>query len=182
MNKIVNRITKKVRYLFVNGIASSIVTPQFIRFFIYKLFGMDIRTTKILAGCFFTGKKILVGSGTFINNRCYFESQDTIIIGNNCSIAPEVMFCSSTHLIGETLKRAGKVCGKKVTIGDGCWIGTRAIILPGVTIGTGCIIAAGAVVTKDCESNSLYAGVPAVKIKDLPLDNSEIVIPNTKTS
>lgn len=40
-------------------------------------------------------------------------------------------------------------------------------ILPGVIINDGCIVAAGAVVNKDCEANSLYAGVPARKIKEL---------------
>ena len=32
---------------------------------------------------------------------------------------------------------------------DGCWIGMRAMIMPGVTIGEGAVVAAGAVVTKD---------------------------------
>ena len=55
----------------------------------------------------------------------------------------------------------------KVKIGKGVWIGANVTILPGVTIGDGCIIAAGAVVNKNCEANSLYAGVPAVKVKTL---------------
>ncbi|WP_081357668.1 acyltransferase [Neomoorella thermoacetica] len=79
----------------------------------------------------------------------------------------EVMICTSTHVIGEKNKRAGESKNLPVIIGDGCWIGTRAVILPGVKIGEGCIIAAGAVVTKDCESNGLYAGVPAKRIKNL---------------
>ncbi|MGI2292887.1 acyltransferase [Paenibacillus sp. GXUN7292] len=64
-------------------------------------------------------------------------------------------------------KRAGESDRKPVTIGKGCWIGARATILPGVTVGDGCVIAAGAVVTKDCEPDSLYAGVPAIKIKSI---------------
>nr|WP_280527410.1 hypothetical protein [Rothia nasimurium] len=41
-------------------------------------------------------------------------------------------------------------------------------ILPGVTIADGSVIGAGAVITKDTPPHSLSAGVPAVKIKDLP--------------
>lgn len=52
-------------------------------------------------------------------------------------------------------------------IKDGCWVGANVTIIPGVTIGEGCIIAAGAVVTKNCEPDGLYAGVPAKRIKDL---------------
>lgn len=51
-------------------------------------------------------------------------------------------------------------------IGQKCFIGVDSIILPGVTIGDEVIIAAGSVVTKDCDSNSIYAGNPAKKIKD----------------
>lgn len=50
---------------------------------------------------------------------------------------------------------------------DGCWLGGNVTVLPGVTIGRGCVIAAGAVVTKSCDPNGLYAGVPARRIRDL---------------
>lgn len=77
------------------------------------------------------------------------------------------MFCSSTHKIGSEKKRAGDAVGNPIYIEDGCWIGARSLILPGVTIGKGTIIAAGSIVTKNCEPNSLYAGIPAKKIKHL---------------
>jgi carbonic anhydrase/acetyltransferase-like protein (isoleucine patch superfamily) len=38
---------------------------------------------------------------------------------------------------------------------------------PGCTIGQVCVIAAMAVVTKSCEPNGLYAGFPAIRIKNL---------------
>ncbi len=50
-------------------------------------------------------------------------------------------------------------------IGHDVWIGTRAIIMPGVTIGTGAIIGAGAVVTKDVGDYEVAVGVPAKVIK-----------------
>jgi maltose O-acetyltransferase len=80
------------------------------------------------------------------------------------------MFCTSTHEIGSRERRGGKSISIPIKVGNGCWIGARSMILPGVTIGDGCIIAAGSVVTKDCEPNGLYAGTPAKRIKDLPLD------------
>jgi maltose O-acetyltransferase len=42
--------------------------------------------------------------------------------------------------------------------------------MPGLTIGNNVVIAAGAVVTKDVPNNSLVAGVPAQKIRDLEND------------
>jgi len=55
-----------------------------------------------------------------------------------------------------------------VTIGDGCWIGLRATILPGVSIGPGSIVGAGAVVADDVPPNTHVEGVPARVIRELP--------------
>ena len=50
-------------------------------------------------------------------------------------------------------------------IEDYVWIGTRAIILPGVRIGKGAVIGAGSVVTKDVGEYEFVAGNPAKFIK-----------------
>ncbi len=50
-------------------------------------------------------------------------------------------------------------------IGRNCFIGGRAIILPGVCVGDGSIVAAGAVVTKDVPAKCIVAGNPARVIK-----------------
>ena len=46
-------------------------------------------------------------------------------------------------------------------IGKNCFIGGRAIILPGVEIGDGCVVGAGSVVTKSVPPNCIVAGNPA---------------------
>ena len=51
------------------------------------------------------------------------------------------------------------------TIGDGAWIGMRAMLMPGVTIGEGAIIAAGAVVTRSVAPYAVVGGNPAKVIK-----------------
>lgn len=51
-----------------------------------------------------------------------------------------------------------------IEVMDNVFIGTDAVIMPNVRIGSNVIIGAGAVVTRDCESNSIYAGVPAKRI------------------
>lgn len=50
-------------------------------------------------------------------------------------------------------------------IGDGAWIGMRAMIMPGVNIGEGAIIAANSVVTKDVAPYCVVAGSPAKQLK-----------------
>ena len=51
------------------------------------------------------------------------------------------------------------------TIGDGVWLGMRAMIMPGVHIGEGAIVAANSVVTGDVAPYSVVGGSPAKLIK-----------------
>jgi phosphonate metabolism protein (transferase hexapeptide repeat family) len=53
----------------------------------------------------------------------------------------------------------------KVTIGNDCWIGHGAIILPSVTVGDGAVIAAGAVVSRNVPAYAVVGGVPARPIR-----------------
>ncbi len=115
----------------------------------------------------FGGKDIRFGSGVYVNRGVGFDNSARITIGDRVSIGHDVLICTSTHDLGPSHKRAGAPGGLPIEIGDGVWIGARAVILPGVSIGPGCVIAAGAVVSSDCEPNGLYAGVPARRVRDL---------------
>lgn len=158
--------------LILNTIAASSFTPRIFRWKIYKAFGIKTEAISIYPGCYIKTKNLTVGGGTFINRGCFFDNVSEIVLEENCSVGMEVMFCTSTHIVGSEEKRASsQTIGLPIKVGKGTWIGTRAIILPGVTIGSGCIIAAGSVVTKDCKENGLYAGAPAKRVKDLPISN-----------
>ena len=50
-------------------------------------------------------------------------------------------------------------------IGDGSWIGTGSVVLPGATIGKHCTIGANSVVTGDIPDYSVAVGAPARVIK-----------------
>ena len=56
-----------------------------------------------------------------------------------------------------------------VHLKEGCWIGTGAVILPGVTIGRNAVVAANAVVSIDVPDHAVAGGVPARILKQLPL-------------
>ncbi|MBQ7604063.1 MAG: acyltransferase [Clostridia bacterium] len=101
----------------------------------------------------------------YINNNCRIFCRNEITIGEDVSIAPEVIIRDSDeHVVisasGDKKPRSAPIC-----IGDHVWIGTGAVILKGVTIGSGSVIAAGAVVTRDVPCGCLAAGVPARVIK-----------------
>lgn len=151
----------------INSVAKSPVITDKMRCRILRVMGMEIKTNRIKAGLTLRGKGLSIKGDSLINYNCLIDSSAPVTLGQKVSLAFGVVICTSTHEIGGSSDRAGKTVRLPVSIEDGCWIGANSTILPGVTIGKGCIIAAGSVVTKDCEPNGLYAGVPAKRIKEL---------------
>lgn len=158
----------KLKDFLLNSIASSYIIPPPIRAKIYSLFGHKIKGV-MMAGSFLGyGKGVLkVGKGSSCNYKCFFDLGSDITIGENCNISYQVTFVNSSHEVGSSEKRAKGGFAKSITVGNGCWIGANATIMPSVTIGDGCIIGTGAIVTKNCEPNGLYVGIPAKRIKEL---------------
>ncbi|MEO9894567.1 acyltransferase [Aurantibacter sp.] len=96
-----------------------------------------------------------------INAKCRFDTRGGISIGSNVSISEEVVLLTAYH-DPNTSDFYGKING--IRIEDYVWIGTRAMILPGVTLQKGSLVAAGAVVTKSVPPFEIWGGVPAKKI------------------
>lgn len=113
--------------------------------------------------CTFDCKKNLtIGDNSVINSKCRLDPRGGIVIGNNVSISNEVIILTADHDLS-TPALDGRVRGVKIA--DYVWIGTRAIIMPGVKIERGAVIAAGALVAKDVGAFDVVAGVPAKVIK-----------------
>ena len=90
-------------------------------------------------------------------------------IGDNVNLAQGITVTALNHNFNDPSKRIDEqgVSTSAVNIGNDIWIGTNAVILPGVSIGNHSVVAAGAVVTKDVPAHTLVAGVPAKVIKEI---------------
>lgn len=120
---------------------------------------------------------VSVGNYTYGGiNALMFDGNSKLIIGNYCSIGPDVCFVvSADHEMNHisTFPYKVKVLGNQyegvskgdIIVDDDVWIGCGATILSGVHIGQGAVIAAGAVVTKDVPPYAVVGGVPAKVIK-----------------
>jgi len=98
------------------------------------------------------GYNISIGDDVLISANCTITDTCSVRIGSRCVIGPNVNFQGGTLPI-DPIKRKGSqgpAKGNAITIEDDCWIGCRAIIMPGVTIGRCSTVAAGSVVTKVC--------------------------------
>lgn len=157
------------RDIVLNSLFASPIVPPRARSMALRTYGMSIGDhVYVSPGVWFGSKRISLGTGTFVNYGCRFNTSAQVSIGPACAIGMDVLFITASHHIGPPTRRAGKETTAAITIGSGVWIGARAVILPGVTIGDGVVIASGAVVRHDCDSDGLYGGVPARRIKDLP--------------
>jgi len=112
------------------------------------------------------GEKVYIGSdlivGSLISeNSCHLK------IGNRVAIGPRVTILLSSDANWSKLMDNYEYIKSTVILEDDCWIGAGVIILPGITIGKMSIVGAGAVITKNVEPNTIVAGVPAKKIKNI---------------
>lgn len=102
----------------------------------------------------------------FMTQGNYYQALGAkLIIGKGSYIAPNVGIMTENHDLRDPDKRAG---GKDVIIGNKCWIGYNAVILPGVSLGDHTVVGAGAIVTKSFpEGYCVLAGNPARIIKKI---------------
>ena len=107
--------------------------------------------------------RLRVGDRVFFNNGVFISCVHEITIGDDVAIANYAYLTDSdSHGV-----EGRKVREAPITIGNGAWIGAKAIILPGVTIGSRALVAAGAVVTRDVPDDTLVGGNPARIIREL---------------
>ncbi|MEG0297586.1 MAG: DapH/DapD/GlmU-related protein [Clostridium sp.] len=137
-----------------------------VRLYLCSRFVKDIgKNVNIESGAVFDSN-IEVGDNSGIGINSYIQGPTKI--GCNVMMGQQVHIYTRNHEFEKVdipMIEQGESEMKQVIIGDDVWIGTRAIILPGVKIGNGVIIGAGSIVTKDVENYAVVAGNPAKVIK-----------------
>jgi maltose O-acetyltransferase len=120
-----------------------------------QLYRYRIRMEDLVARGLTLGKNVTIEYAASIDD----EYPYLIRIGDNCSISNHARLLA--HDATAFKFTGGHTRLGKVDIKDNCFIGERAIILPGVTIGPNVLVAAGSFVNRDIPPNSCVAGVPA---------------------
>ena len=117
-----------------------------------------------------------------LGERCYIGYRFTVLsgpdgvikIGNDVLIASDVIITNENHGMdpeSELQYMDQPLSVSSVEIGDGCWIGEKVCIMPGVIIGKKSIIGAGSIVTHDVPAYSIAVGNPAKIIKTYDFNN-----------
>lgn len=115
----------------------------------------------------FGGLHVHFGNNVYANFNLTLVDDTHIYVGNNVMFAPNVVVATAKHPLEPDLRRLGLQSNAPVHIGDNCWIGAGALIMPGITIGENTVIGAGSVVTKDIPPNVVAVGNPCKVLKEI---------------
>lgn len=113
------------------------------------------------------GRHVHFGDLVYANFNLTLVDDTHIYIGSKTMIGPNVTIASAAHPILPELREKAYQFNMPVHIGENCWIGAGAIILPGVTVGDNTVIGAGSVVTKDIPSNVVAVGNPCRVMREI---------------
>jgi maltose O-acetyltransferase len=105
------------------------------------------------------GTNIELGENVFFNFNCIVLDVCRVIIGEYCQFGSGVQILTPLHPLNAAERRKQEY-GAPVTIGSDVWVGSGALILPGVTIGSRTVVGAGSVVSRDLPDDVLAVGNP----------------------
>jgi len=109
---------------------------------------------------------------TVIQTLCYIAAKT--FIGSYVFMAPCVT-CTNEWHISKWRNNIMKQILKGPTIGDGCRIGAKALIMPGVNIGENAVIGAGSIITKNIRARQVWHGETEAKYYRNVPDNQLII-------
>jgi putative colanic acid biosynthesis acetyltransferase WcaF len=143
-------------------------SPQFLygwRRFLLRVFGAKIGKGVLIRS---TVKitypwNVEIGDHSWIGENNVLYSLGKITIGKNVALAHQVYINTGGH---NYKKVTFDIFSKNVVIEDECWLTNDVYVAPGITIGKGSIIAARSSVLKNIAQGKIYAGTPAVEIKN----------------
>ena len=102
------------------------------------------------------GDQVTAGDGAEIYNP------SPIRLGSHAILSQGAYLCGATHDFDDP---AFPLLAYAMEIGPYAWICARASVSPGVNVGEGAVLGLASVATRDLEPWGVYAGVPAVKLK-----------------
>lgn len=113
------------------------------------------------------GHHVHFGDHVYANFHLTLVDDTHIYVGSNTMFAPNVTVATAGHPIEPSLRAKAYQYNMPVHIGENCWIGAGALIMPGVTIGNNTVIGAGSVVTKDIPANVVAVGNPCRVMREI---------------
>lgn len=144
---------------------SNLIPSSSLKCFVLRLFGASIGTGVYIK----PGVRVkfpwylTIGSHSWIGEDVWIDNLEQVDIGSHVCISQAAYLCTGNH---DWSSRNMKLFRRPISLNEGCWIGARANICPGVTVGTAAVVTVGSVVAKNVPPFEIWTGNPAVRIRD----------------
>ncbi len=112
------------------------------------------------------GSNIELGERVFFNFNCIVLDVCKVSIGDYSQFGSGVQILTPLHPLQADQRRKEEY-GAPISIGSDVWVGSGALILPGVTVGDRTVIGAGSVVTRSLPAGVLAVGNPCRPIREI---------------
>lgn len=152
-------------------IGSNVKVSRFARFYSTENIeiGSNVRIDDfcILSGNIILGNHIHISAYTVLYGQKGITLDDYSGLSPRCTIFSASDDFSGNYLIGPVhpIDKINMI-GGPVSIGKYCQLGANCVVLPNITIHEGVVVGAMSLVTKTLQEWTIYAGIPAKKIKD----------------
>ena len=106
---------------------------------------------------------LVIGDDCWIGEEAWIDSLTTVRLGKNVCLSQGAYLCTGNHDWSDP--KFGLIV-RPIELADGSWAGAKSILLPGARLGEGAIAAAGSVVSGSVPAWQIFAGNPAVFLRE----------------
>jgi putative colanic acid biosynthesis acetyltransferase WcaF len=144
---------------------SSVIPSSSFRVFLLRMFGARIGNGVVIK----PGVRVkypwhlALGDHCWVGEDCWIDNLTTVTIGNDVCLSQGAYLCTGNH---DWSDPAFGLITKPITLEDGCWVGAKAFVAPGVVVETSAVASAGSVVYKRIPAREIHAGNPAVFVRE----------------
>jgi putative colanic acid biosynthesis acetyltransferase WcaF len=101
---------------------------------------------------------LTIGDYSWIGEDAWIDNLAEVHIGSHVCISQSAYLCTGNH---DWTTTNMKLFRRPIVLEDGCWVGARAVVCPGVTVGAAAILSVGSIATKNIPPNQIWTGNPA---------------------
>jgi putative colanic acid biosynthesis acetyltransferase WcaF len=123
--------------------------------------------------------RLAVSDHSWIGEDCWIDNLADVTIGRDCCLSQGSYLCTGNH---DWTDETFSLIVREIRIEDGCWVGARATLLPGVTLHTGAVAAAGSIVARSIPAQEIHAGNPARFVRTRTIHAEAEAVPSSLPS
>ena len=101
-----------------------------------------------------------IGNHAWVGENVWIDNLTSVTIADNVVLSQGAMLLTGSH---DYKRSTFDLQVSEIILEQGTWIGTKAVVCPGVLCGEHSVLAVGSVATSNLEAYTIYQGNPAVQ-------------------